>query len=265
MSSTTTTTTSTTVFKTGVQYGFFFDQSRCTGCHACSVACKSWNLVNAGPVKWNRHFEWETGTFPNLTINQLFAPCYHCATPVCVGVANGAMFKEPLYGAVLIDPNLATSGDLKTAWEMCPYGAIVFDSDAPNSNASKCTMCIDRLSQNLLPSCVLSCPQRALDFGPLSDLQATYGTKNQQLTGMPDPSATNPSVVFKPTLPMPQYVPYDASVALPLLAQRGTLPPFFTSTSDVTGAPQNIVGRNSLNMKAASTDELMETTRNDEG
>jgi len=174
------------------------------------------------------------------------------------------MFKEPKYGAVLIDPAQSTSANLKAAWEACPYGCIVFDSDAADSNASKCTMCIDRLSQGLLPACVTACPQRALDFGSIVDLQQKYGTNNQ-LTGMPDGSTTDPSVVFKPTLASPQYVPYDANAALTLLAQRGTLPPFFAQPSDVTGAPTNIVGRNALVMKATSTEQVMETTRNDEG
>jgi len=221
-------------------------------------------MLQPGAVKWARVFEWETVTFPNLTINTLFAPCYHCANPVCVTAANGAMFKEPNYGAVLIDPSQATSANLKAAWEACPYGSLSFDSDSPDSTASKCTMCIDRLTQNLLPVCVTACPQRALDFGKITDLQAKYGT-NQQLSGMPDPKSTIPSVVFKPTLAKPQLVPYDATTALPLLAQRGTLPPFFTSPSAVTGAPQNIIGRNSLVMKASNVEQVIETTRNDEG
>jgi len=259
-----TTTTTTTKFTTGVQYGFFFDQSRCTACHACSVACKSWYLQDPGPSKWARVYEWETGTFPNLKVNTLFAPCYHCANPVCVTAANGAMFKEPKYGAVLIDPAQATSGNLKAAWQVCPYGAISFDSDAPDSKASHCTMCIDLLTQNILPACVTACPQRALDFGPLSDLQKKYGT-NSQLEGMPASNTTTPSVVFKPTLAKPQHVPYDATRALTLLAQRGTLPPFFNQPSDVTGAPTNIVGRNALNLKPKSVADFMAATRNDEG
>jgi len=246
------------------QYGFFFDQSRCTACHACSVACKSWNMLDPGPVKWARVFEWESGNFPNVTISTLFAPCYHCANPVCVSAANGAMFKEPKYGAVLIDPAKAKSPDIKAAWNACPYGAIAFDSDAPDSTASKCTMCIDRLSQNLPPACVTACPQRALDFGKITDLQSKYGT-NTRLSGMPDGSSVYPAVVFKATPARPQLVPFDASKALTLLAQRGTLPPLFAQSSDVTNAPLGIVGRNSLVMKASSTKEAFETTRNDEG
>ena len=32
-----------------MQIGFYFDQTRCTGCSACRVACKDWNDIPAGP------------------------------------------------------------------------------------------------------------------------------------------------------------------------------------------------------------------------
>ena len=257
-------TTSTITYQTGVQYGFFYDQSRCNSCHACTIVCKNWNLLNPGPTKWARMYEWETGVFPNVTLNFLFAPCYHCQNPACVTVANGAMMKEPKYGAVLIDPNQATSPNLKAAWDACPYGCITFDSDAPDSTASKCTMCVDRLEKGMLPACVTACPFRALDFGPLSDLQKKYGTNNQ-LPGMPDPKTTNPSVVFKPTNAPQQFVPYDAPTAITLLANRGTLPPLYTSPSAVTTVPPGTVAHTQLNMKVKGTAAFMAATMHDEG
>ncbi|MFX1457608.1 MAG: 4Fe-4S dicluster domain-containing protein, partial [Promethearchaeota archaeon] len=36
------------------QMGFYFDQTRCTGCFTCSVACKDWNDIKAGPENWMR-------------------------------------------------------------------------------------------------------------------------------------------------------------------------------------------------------------------
>lgn len=251
---TTTTTTTTTItstikpFATGVQYGFYFDQSRCDGCHACAVACRSWNNIGSGPVKFLRLYEWEEGDFPNVRLNFLFAPCYHCANPVCVTAAQGAMYKEPNYGVVLVDPYQSTSPNLKAAADACPYGAIVFDSDSASSNAYKCTMCIDRLTQGIKPACVLACTGRALDFDTMANLKTKYGT-NQQLSGMPAPTATNPSVVFKPQRTKTQIVPYDVPTALTLLSQRGTYPPLFSSSSDVTDPTGTYVKRNTLVMK----------------
>lgn len=242
------------------QYGFFYDQSRCIGCQDCAIACKSWNMIPSGPSKWARVFQWETGSFPSQRVNTLFAPCYHCANPVCIPAANGAMFKEPKYGAVLIDPTQASSANLKAAWAACPYGAIVFDSDSPTSNASKCTMCIDRLEQNMLPACVMACPMRALDFGQITALQAKYGTL-ADLPSVPSSTTTSPSVVFKAQDQKTQVVPYDSNAALALLAARPSgLPQVFSQPSDATDLTSAVVTRGSLNMKPTSVEDFMHAT-----
>ena len=93
MSSTTTTTT--TPIKQGVQYGFFYDQSRCIGCGNCFLACNGTKQPPIGQVRLLRLYQWEKGTFPNVTLNTLWAPCYQCVNPVCVTAANGALIKEP--------------------------------------------------------------------------------------------------------------------------------------------------------------------------
>jgi anaerobic dimethyl sulfoxide reductase subunit B (iron-sulfur subunit) len=250
-----------------VQYGFFFDQSRCTDCRQCSIVCRDWNGIDEGPVKWLRMFQYEKGAYPNVKMNIVWAPCYHCENPVCVDAANGAMYKEDKYGAVLIDPDKAKSIDLRKAQEACPYGAIQFDSDAIDAYASKCTMCIDRLEQGLQPRCAETCIQRALDFGPLEDLVKKYGSL-KQLEGMPSPDLVKPAVVFKPQRTKKQIIPYDANRALQLFAKRDAvtpgLSPVFNSTTDVTDIPEGLVGRNKLNMKPKNVTEAMYLTKNDE-
>jgi len=269
MSSTTTTSTTTTTttvtFQTGVQYGFFFDQSRCVSCRTCVISCKDWNNIPPGYVKMAKIYEWETGTFPNLRLNYLFGACYHCAVPACVPEANGAMFKEPNYGAVLINPALQNSPSLRAAFNACPYGSISFDSDAANANAYKCTMCVDRLTQGQYPICVEACPMRALDFDTMPNLIAKYGS-NSQLDEMPSPTTTKPSVVFNPHVQTKtSLVPYDANEALQLWQQRPSgLPPFFNDVSDVTNTSATVVGRSQLNMKATSVENFQYITGTDD-
>ncbi|MGA2874956.1 MAG: 4Fe-4S dicluster domain-containing protein [Nitrososphaerales archaeon] len=262
----TTTSTSSGYSASGAtvnQYGFFFDQSRCIACETCAVTCKEWNLLAPGPTKWLRMYEWDTGSFPNLRVNTLFAPCYHCANPVCIPAANGAMYKEPKYGAVLIDPEQATSANLRAAWNACPYGAIAFDSDATNATASKCTMCIDRLEQSLQPVCVMSCMMRALDFGVLSALKTKYPNVTTSVNGMPAAQGVNPSIIFKQQDSRSTLVSYDPNAALTLLSVRPAgLPPVFNSATDVTTDPNGIAGRQTLNMKTNSAG-LMRATMDD--
>ena len=51
------------------QYGFFFYQSRCTGCRDCSVAC---HQLPPGPLKYLKVFEYEKGSFPTVRIHFQF-------------------------------------------------------------------------------------------------------------------------------------------------------------------------------------------------
>jgi len=258
------------VFETGVQYGFYFDQSRCIGCHECDMACKSWNQIPAGPLKLMRIVEWETGSFPTVVESILHLWCFHCGNPVCItNNASGALAKEPKYGAVILDPTKATT--VRDAAAACPYGAIVFDSDEPDATAMKCTMCIDRLENGLYPVCVMSCPMRVFDFGPLSYLQAKYGT-NANLPGLPVSSQTSPAVVFKPADPKKTLIPYDVNEALTLMASRSTnsagtpsgLPPFYSQPSDATYIPPGLIARNQPVIKPANVAQLMATTKNDD-
>jgi Fe-S-cluster-containing dehydrogenase component len=174
------------------------------------------------------------------------------------------MFKEENYGAVLIDPSKETQPVLRTAAAACPYGAIVFESDAPDAKAFKCTMCVDRLASGRQPACVMACPQRALDFGRIVDLRAKYGS-NSQLEGMPSPDLTKPAVVFKPQKPKTKLVPYDEAKALQLMMTRpGDLPKVFDDPSEETVVPDGLVGRRRLVMKASGARELLRLTQNDE-
>ena len=53
--------------------------------------------------------------------------------------------------------------------------------------------------------------------------------------------------------------------ALNLLAQRGSLTPFFTNSADVTQDSAQVVKRSQLVLKARSVSQFMETTSHDEG
>ncbi len=245
------------------QYGFFFDQGRCSGCHVCTVACKNWNELPPGPLKYLRVYEYEKGSFPDLRIHMQWIPCYHCEQPVCISSCPcGAICKEEKYGAVLIDSSKCDG--CRMCYEACPYGAPVFEGDDLGVKAQKCTMCIDRLNKGEQPMCVIACPMRALDFGPLSTLLQKHGDR-RDLEDLPGSSETKPAIVFKPHNQKRQLIPYDSGRALELLMRRDPLPPVFTSIADVTEIPEGIVGCNRLVIKHRTAEDLMLRTRNDEG
>lgn len=249
------------------QYGFFFDQSRCTGCRGCSIACKGWYDIAPGPLKYMRVYQWEQGTFPDLRLGLLAINCYHCEKPACVEACpHQAIFKEEKYGAVLVDQERC-HGE-RACSEACPYGSIVYASDNGDEKAHKCTMCIDRLEAGQLPICVHSCSLRALDFGPIEELRKKYGDLDA-LDELPDGSVTRPSVVFKPRDGKKRLIPWDSDKALELWQQRGPfappdLPPTFTDKESVLHPPPGVRGRERLVLKAKTAEELMRATRDDE-
>ena len=245
------------------QHGFFYDQSRCTGCHTCAVACKQWHGLPPGPLKYLRIYQHESGQFPLVRLHYYWIPCFHCESPPCVAACSvEAMTKELEYGAVLTDSGRCVA--CRACYEVCPYGAPVFMSDDLEAKAQKCDMCIGRLNDGLLPICVLSCPNRALDFAPVAQLRARYGPR-RTLPGLPDGEAACPASVFKPHSPKRQLVTYDAGRAITLLSGRQELPDLYDTEADVLEIPEGLVGRSKLRVKHISASDLMECTRNDEG
>lgn len=198
------------------QKGFYFDQTRCAGCDACRVACKSWNGVKPGSAHWRKRIENEVGGFPNLKIYQLTMGCNHCANPACVEVCPmGAIHKRAEDGIVIVDRDACIS--CKMCASACPFSAPQYADDVQESvkQASwkvahpmqKCTGCWDRVAVGKQPACVGSCPTRVLDFGTLDDLKAKYPDAAKSVVGFPDTSHnrvgapltkdTVPSICFK--------------------------------------------------------------------
>lgn len=47
-----------------IQWGFYFNQTRCIGCNACVVACKEWNEDQRGDAGVNQELSWvQTGKY----------------------------------------------------------------------------------------------------------------------------------------------------------------------------------------------------------
>jgi len=226
-----------------------------------------WHDIAPGTVKWMRVYQWEKGVFPNVRLHMMPVLCYHCENPVCIkACSNEVIYKEEKYGAVLVDTEKCTG--TRKCWKACPYGVPQFQGDEPGTKMSKCNMCIERLEQGLTPICVLSCSMRALEFGPIDELEKKYGHL-KRLEDMPKDSITKPAVVFKPADPKRQVIPWDSKRALELWQKRQPhegepLPDVFTEISEVTEAPQEIVGRHKLVLKAKNSQELMYYTTDNE-
>lgn len=160
---------------------------------------------------WRRVTTQEFGSVPpRIDALSLSLSCNHCAQPACLPECPArAITKEPGFGAVLVDSGKCIS--CGACREACPWGAPQFYDDpakykrrdAARPRMTKCNMCIDRISEGLKPACVASCPNRALDFGPMAELQAKYPRATTTAVGVSaaDVAKTRPSILFRTRAP----------------------------------------------------------------
>ncbi len=178
--------------------GFYFDQTRCTGCFTCVVACKDWHDISAGPASRRQVQTMEMGRFPEVSVAFLVTSCYHCAQPSCAGACPvGAISKRPQDGIMVVDKEKCLGGaKCDLCLRACPYDAPQF-GDGDNPKMDMCDFCLDRLAGGLKPVCVESCPVRALDSGPLEELVSSY-SGSRQAQGFAYSEENGPSTLFNP-------------------------------------------------------------------
>lgn len=177
------------------QLGFYFDQTRCTGCYACVVACKDAHDIPAGPANWISVLSIERGKYPQPFLAYLWSTCYHCDNPSCVPACpEEAISKREQDGIVVADRQECTGCGLCS--EACPYGAPQFGAEE-NATMQKCDLCLERWADGKRPVCVTSCPTRALDAGPMNEMRAMHG-EIREAAGFIYNDELRPSVVIKP-------------------------------------------------------------------
>ncbi|HII3778998.1 TPA: DMSO/selenate family reductase complex B subunit [Pasteurella multocida] len=178
-----------------VQYGFYFDSDRCTGCKTCELACKDYKDLDTN-VNFRRIYEYAGGDWQqqangcwqhNVFAYYLSISCNHCDNPDCVSVCpTGAMHKTE-DGFVIV--NEAICIGCRYCHMACPY-------DAMKGHMTKCDGCHSRILEGKKPICVDACPLRALDFAPIDELRKTYGDL-AAIAPLPSPEHTAPNLVIK--------------------------------------------------------------------
>lgn len=163
--------------KQEVRYAMVIDTRRCSGCQACSIACKTEFEVPVGGFRsWVEHIE--VGKYPKVERRMLPRLCNHCSEPPCVDVCplkdKKATYKRENDGIVVVDESKC-NGCSKCV-EACPYDARFMNPykgdpkvHKGNGVADKCDFCLHRVSQGVAPSCVNTCPGKARIFGDLND------------------------------------------------------------------------------------------------
>lgn len=180
---------------------FFIDTTKCTACRGCQIACKQWNMNPATKTKQRgTHQNPEDLSFVTYKLVRFsemeekgkpvwyfFADqCRHCTEPPCKMMAESlgvkAITKDEATGAVLYNPKVKVKeADYMKIRESCPWDIPRWDSKT--KGMAKCTMCIDRIKEGLLPACVKTCPTGAMNFGDRSEILKIAEKRLTQIKG----------------------------------------------------------------------------------
>ena len=161
---------------------FFIDTTVCTACRGCQIACKQWNQLPATETRnWGsmqNPKDLSFYTYKLVRFREHMGPdnkpvwyffpdqCRHCVEPPCMEAAEddapGGIIIDSQTGAVLFTDKLkkAKAADITDA---CPFN--IPKAQKGTGYMSKCTMCVDRVHNGLLPACVKTCPTGAMNFG----------------------------------------------------------------------------------------------------
>ncbi len=182
----------------GRQWAMVIDQSKCTGCGYCVMACRAHNDISPD-ITWNPVLE--AGQTNDKKI-YLPRPCMQCAKAPCVDVCPvKASYYRP-DGIVMMDYDRCIG--CRYCEVACPYGARSFnwkqftgpnpavpewgESEVvrrPRGVVEKCSFCYQRIDRGLAlgltpgldkdatPACVNICPTGARVFGDINDPAST--------------------------------------------------------------------------------------------
>lgn len=176
------------------QWAMVIDQSKCTGCGYCTLACQAHNDVNPD-IEWNTVVE--SGEVDGKKV-YLARPCMQCEHAPCVEVCpvGASYYRDD--GIVMMDYTKCIG--CRYCQVACPFQARSFNWEAfdgdnpavpewgtpevdrrPRGVPEKCAFCYQRIDRGMelgltpgidpdaTPACVVACPTGARMFGDLND------------------------------------------------------------------------------------------------
>lgn len=172
--------------------GFYYNQSVCSGCKTCQIACKDKNDNEIGFLF--RHVrDFEVGSYPAASLYHYAGTCNHCEMPACVAnCSTEALYIDDEDGTVQYDTSKCVG--CQRCVTACPYGVPVYFEE--EKVVRKCNACIELRANGEQPACVAACPMRALEFGPIDELMAAHPDAVKDIAILPDSATTNPCTII---------------------------------------------------------------------
>jgi Fe-S-cluster-containing dehydrogenase component len=215
----------------GRQWAMVIDQSKCTGCGYCTLACRAHNDIPP-EISWN--VVTKTGTVGAQDV-YIARPCMQCAHAPCVDVCPVKASTYRPDGIVKMDYDRCIG--CRYCEIACPYGARSFNwkqfdgsnpsvpewgqpevARRPRGVVEKCSFCYQRIDRGLAlgltpgidedatPACAVVCPVGARQFGDLNDPESNvskllHGRTSYRLR---EDLGTSPRVYYLSAIEEPQ-------------------------------------------------------------
>ena len=136
-----------------------FDSEKCTQCHGCEIACKTWRGLAYG-VQYRRVLNLWQGEYPNVKNTSLSLACLHCVEPACATACpEHAISKSEKDGLVVVDETICNGCGICA--DACAFKVPQFGE---NGIMQKCDLCCDQKLGHTSPPCVDTCPGEALSY-----------------------------------------------------------------------------------------------------
>ncbi len=146
------------------EYCIKFDHNKCTQCHGCEVACKTWREIALG-IQYRRAVNiWQGQQYSDVKQMSVSISCLHCTEPECMmACPEEAIEKRAQDGVVVVDNEKCTGCQL--CFDACPFEVPQYGDDG---TMEKCDLCLNQgMSDKQLP-CVATCPNNALSLVKMS-------------------------------------------------------------------------------------------------
>lgn len=176
------------------RFGLVIDLQKCTGCNACTVACKAENKVPDGVFR-TRVREEEFGVYPNVKLVIRKDSCMHCQDAPCIKMCPTGASHYTEFGTVEVDPDLCAG--CRYCVVACPYHARSLNP--LTKLPEKCTFCHHRLKKGLKPACETTCVAKAIISGDLNNPNSEVAKAVAEGAEVIHPEyKTEPSIYYLP-------------------------------------------------------------------
>jgi len=149
-----------------MSWGLLYDSTRCTGCGACSAACKEQNQLPDEIQGRTTAYTWTTVEKQHgVHVRRM---CMHCVTPTCASVCPVGALHKLQTGPVVYDSEKCIG--CRYCVMACPFGVPKYQWDRAIPVVGKCIMCAPRLAEGKATACATVCPTGATTFGKREEL-----------------------------------------------------------------------------------------------